>query len=219
MTRIVSALRLSGLVSEVIVWNNNPEAPFCHDEAKIVNASHDLGLYTRFAAACLAENEAVLIQDDDLELPVESLRRLYEAWLAEPDIIHGILGRKPKSDGSYAKGIRGDAESPIVLTLALIAHRRYAAEFFQVAPHFSEIQRHGQPAGNGEDIIFSYVVRRQSGRMNRTHSVPIIKLPAPHAIHRRDRTAHIAHRTRLLRACEAWLEKSREESSRELLHI
>ena len=210
--RIVSALQQTSLVSEVIVWNNNPAAPFHHAGAKIVNACQDLGLYTRFAAACLVQNEAVLIQDDDLELPAESLGRLYEAWRAEPDVIHGIFGRKPRSDGSYAVNIRGNADSPIVLTRALIVHRRYAAEFFRVAPRFSELQRRGLPVGNGEDIIFSYMVRHQSGRMNRTHDVPVIDLPAPHPIHGRDSRAHVAHRTRLLRACEAWLQEERTKS-------
>ena len=33
----------------------------------------------------------------------------------------------------------GDAESPIVLTRVLVAHRRYASRFFQVAPTFDDV--------------------------------------------------------------------------------
>ena len=112
-----------------------------------------------------------------------------------------------------------DAESPIVLTCVLIAHRRYAPQFFQVAPTFDEVQREGKPAGNGEDIIFSYVAMSESGRPNRVHRVAVNELPAPHSIHGRNWKGHVAHRTRLLRACEAWLKGERHEAGRDLLHV
>jgi hypothetical protein len=150
----------------------------------------------------------VLIQDDDLELPADSLRRLHEAWQRDPDILHGVFGRATKRDGSYAQNLLGDADAPVVLTRVLLAHRRYMAEFFQVAPAFAEIQQDSRPFGNGEDIILSYVARHSSGRLNRVHAIPVHELPAPHAMHGRNWAAHIAHRSRLLKACEAWLQPS-----------
>ena len=213
VARILTGWQASGFVDEAIVWNNNPDAPLPrHDWATVINATADMGLYTRFAAACLAHNECLLIQDDDLELPPESLRTLHEAWRADPRIIHGVFGRAPKPDGSYARNIVGDADAPVVLTRVLLAHRRYAAEFFRHASQFEEIQRGGQPVGNGEDIIFSYVAMRASGRPNRVHRIAVKELPAPHSIHGRNWKAHVAHRTRLLRACEAWLKETRYES-------
>jgi len=199
-------------VNEAIVWNNNPAATFRHPWANVVNAAQDMGLYTRFAAACLANNDCVLIQDDDLELPVESLRALVDEWNNDPEVIHGVFGRAPKPDGSYARNIGGDNESPIVLTRVLIAHRRYASQFFQVAPRFDDVQREGKPAGNGEDIIFSYVAMSESGRLNRVHRVKVNELPAPHSIHGRNWKGHVAHRTRLLRTCEAWINSERRTS-------
>ena len=217
--RIVAGWQAGGLVTEALIWNNNGAAPLRHDWAKVVNAGHDLGLYTRFAAACLARHECVLIQDDDLELPVESLRTLLDAWQRESDILHGVFGRAPKPDGSYARNVGGNADAPIVLTRVLVAHRRYAAQFFEVAPAFEAIQRDGRPAGNGEDILFSYVARRDSGRLNRIHRIDVKELPAPHSIHGRNWKHHIAHRTRLLRACEAWLKGAPHEAGRDLLHV
>ncbi|MEX2139798.1 MAG: hypothetical protein WD894_11090 [Pirellulales bacterium] len=205
VTRIVNCWRESDLVTEAIVWNNNPDEIVRHDWAKVINAQQDLGLYTRFAAACLAQNECVLVQDDDLELPVESLRALYEFWQRDSTILHGIFGRAPKPDGAYAQDLRHDGEAPIVLTRVLLAHRRYFGAFFEFSPAFDAIQRDARPSGNGEDIIFSYTVMRHSGRLNRTHRLPVAELPAPHSIHGRDWKSHVAHRTRLLRACEAWL--------------
>ena len=219
VARILSGWQASGIVNEAIVWNNNPAATFRHPWANVVNAAQDMGLYTRFAAACLARHDCVLIQDDDLELPAESLRALVDAWQDDPDIIHGVFGRAPKPDGSYARNIGGDADSPVVLTRVLVAHRRYASQFFQVAPAFAEVQRKGKPVGNGEDIIFSYVARQASGRLNRVHRVAVNELPAPHSIHGRNWKGHVAHRTRLLRACEAWLKGARHEDRRDLLHV
>jgi hypothetical protein len=219
VARILSAWQASGIVTEAIVWNNNPAATFRHQWANVINAALDMGLYTRFAAACLARNDCVLIQDDDLELPSESLRELVDAWHDDADIIHGVFGRAPKPDGSYARNIGGDTESPIVLTRVLVAHRRYASRFFEVAPAFADVQQEGKPAGNGEDIIFSYVALSESGRLNRVHRVAVNELPAPHSIHGRNWKGHVAHRTRLLRACESWLKGERHEAGRDLLHI
>ena len=111
--RIVAGWRAGGLVTEAFIWNNNGASPLRHDWAKVVNAGQDLGLYTRFAAACLAQHECVLIQDDDLELPVESLRTLLAAWERDPDIVHGVFGRAPKPDGSYARNIGGRRQIPL----------------------------------------------------------------------------------------------------------
>lgn len=110
-------------------------------------------------------------------------------------------------------------ESPIVLTRVLVAHRRYASQFFQVAPTFAEVQQEGRPVGNGEDILFSYVAMRASGRLNRVHRIAVNELPAPHSIHGRNWNGHIAHRTRLLRACEAWLKENQHEDRCNLLHV
>ena len=164
-----------------------------------------MGLYTRFTAACLAQNECVLIQDDDLEVQTDSLRALVNAWQNDPGILHGIFGRRPSHDGSYDPRNVSGGEVPIVLTRVLVAHRRYASQFFQIAPTFDDVQQDSRPFGNGEDIIFSYVVTEASGRLNRVYRLPVMELPAPHAIYARDWKAHLAHRSRLLQACEAWL--------------
>jgi hypothetical protein len=150
----------------------------------------------------------VLIQDDDLELPSEALQKLLDAWRADPHVLHGVFGRGPRPDGSYAEAFRGTGEVPVALTRALMTHRVYAAAFLEEVGQFDAVQFDSQPYGNGEDIIFSYVVRRRSGRLNRVQDLPVVELPAPDAIHDRDRPEHIAHRDRVLRACEAWLRAS-----------
>ena len=80
VARILEGWESGNVVTEAIAWNNNPESSFRHHWAKVINCSRDLGLYTRFAAACLASNDCVLIQDDDLELSADSIPRLVAAW-------------------------------------------------------------------------------------------------------------------------------------------
>jgi hypothetical protein len=202
VARILDSLQRSGMVAEAIVWNNAP-AQIRHGWATVVNASRDVGLYSRFVAACLARTECILVQDDDLELPSETLRALREAWEREPGILHGIFGRKPPPDGTYSWRCGAHGEVPVVLTRALLTHRRHIASFFQVAPRFTDIQENSIPYGNGEDIIFSYAALRGSGKMNRAHDLPVIELPAPHAIS--THPGHDAHRTLITRRAQEWL--------------
>ncbi len=205
--RILEGWHRGGVVTSAIVWNNRPEVEIRHPWAKVLNANADFGLYSRFAAAALAPTEAVLIQDDDLEIAAEDIERLYAHWRADPGVLHGIFGRAPKEDGSYARfidGIEGDV--PVVLTRALIGSRGSFARFFLAAPAFEEIQRGSVPRGNGEDIILSYSVRQFTGRLNRVHAVGVRELSQTGAIHRRvGWKVHALHRSRVMEAAEAWL--------------
>lgn len=220
VARILAGWRAGGIVSEAIVWNNNAAEPFHHDWAKVINAAQDLGLYTRFAAACLAAHECVLIQDDDLEVPEPTLHLLHEAWCKDADVVHGLFGRVAKADGSYDPRNAPAGEAPVVLCRGLLTHRKYVSAFFATAALFAEIQSESAPRGNGEDILFSYTAQRISGRPNRIHRLPVSELPAPHSIHGRNWSAHLAHRSRLMRACEAWLRgESPHENRRDLLHV
>lgn len=201
---ILDRWRAGDLVSEAFVWNNNPHDPFpAHPWATVINTNRDLGLYTRFLVAQLATRDCILIQDDDLLLPEESLSRMYAGWLQAPEILHGVFGRAPKPDGSYKIDLLGDCDAPIILTRAMLADRRYFTEFFRELPAFAEIQADSVPFGNGEDIIFSYVVRALSGRLHKVYGVEFAELPAQDPIHARN--GHQEHRTRLLRFCDDWL--------------
>jgi hypothetical protein len=205
---IVQQWLASGVVDEAIVFNNRAAEPLAPvgplADARIVNAAVDnvFGLHARFSAALHARNRCVLIQDDDLLLPAATLDTLGAHWEADPAVIHGLFGRNPRADGGYATSVElREASVEVVLTRALVVDREYIPEYFRHFRRF-DLDR-GDPPGNGEDIVFSYVVALLSGRRHRVHALPVYALPAPHAVqHLR---GHRRHRDRVMRACRAWL--------------
>lgn len=203
---ILAGWQKSKTVKRAIVWNNNSGMRFRFPWAacSIVNTNRDMGLYTRFAAAALAMTDFVLIQDDDLQLPESTIQLLLNKAIQEPDVIHGIFGRRPKQDGTYAESLTGNCSVPIVLTRALVAHRSHVNRFFEAATYFEPLQRETQkPFGNGEDIIFSYSTIKYSGYPNRIHKCEVKELSANNAIHHRP--GHLNHRTKLMQACMDWV--------------
>jgi hypothetical protein len=159
---------------------------------------------TRFASCLFAKNDAILIQDEDLWLPTETIDALYAEWRKQPECIHGLDGRTPGPGGQYVYG-RTIGTCPIVLTRAMVFATHYAESFWTDARPFRAMLAEGNPPGNGEDIVFSYCVRKRSGKMNVVHDLPFTELPDTDAIH--SRPGHIEHRTRIVQACEEWLKE------------
>jgi hypothetical protein len=184
------------LVREVLVLNNNPAIKInkVSDKMTVICASHDLGLFSRFAVASMARTPSVLLVDDDLFLPEETVRCLYEAWLNDPLILHGIVGRNTTADGYSKTPILGPCE--IVLTRGVIASVKYCAAVLSYALPF-DADLNGSPKGNGEDIIFSLMVRHYSQRFNMAHSLPIAELPAIDSIHHRIKN-HFEYRSKVV---------------------
>jgi hypothetical protein len=204
VARIVTALRRSPLVDDILVWNNNPDEPLAalapDADLAVVRSSRDLGMNTRWAGAALARHEAVLMQDDDVVLSEAALRALHDAWWHDPDVLHGLWGRNPNRDGEYDyEDAEGDAE--IALTRALLFHRRHAAAALELRDRLApEIARLAER--DGEDVVFSYGVFTRTGRRQRIHAglrSQVRPLPQPHAIG--DTPGHRELRTRVMRAC------------------
>ena len=200
---IVSRWRDSRFVDEVLIWDNSGELEPL-DGATVVRCSQNMTFNPRFAMAALARNDCILMQDDDLVTRDEHLARLYSSWQSDPDVIHGVFGRHPRVDGSYAENVNcQEAEVAVVLTRLMMFHRRYAAEFFRALPAFAEIQDGYEPRGNGEDLVLNYAVRKITGRLNRVHNIKPKELPAPHAVC--GVNGHYQQRTKLMRRGEEWL--------------
>ena len=197
--RLIATYSLMKSVGEIFLVNNNPDFRLaCHlPKVTVVNANKDLGLFSRFAMGALASFPMVLIVDDDLFVPEETLLKLKAAWLADPMIIHGLIGRRSLNRGYSSKTIHGPSE--IVLTRALITTPEYCAMALVHARRFTE-ELQAEPKGNGEDILLSYVVMSHSKRLNMAHRLPFLELPSPEAIHLRV-VNHRRHRSRVVRWC------------------
>jgi hypothetical protein len=166
--RIIESLRKSELVDDIIIWNNNPKEMLLPLSfvagVKIIHSPVNT-LLGRFLASLLAEHEAVYMQDDDILLNNEGLNKLYCEWQNEHDIIHGLYGRKSEGD-EYA--LCDDNDVDILTTRCIIFDKKHAHSFFKnlysLSKEIQEIIRR-----NGEDIVFSYTVMKNSGKRNKQH--------------------------------------------------
>lgn len=188
---ILRRQRQYALIQRAIVWNNNPDLHIQIPEVDCINSSIDFGLYTRFNAAVLAETDAVLIQDDDLIVPEETIEALYAHWLREPGVIHGTQGRTIRAGRYQASDTFGAVD--IVLTRCLIVHREICLEALKYQPHFRNTK------GDGDDIVLSAAAYSRTRRKNRAYPLPYENLEEPHAISRRP--GHIENRTGIARRC------------------
>jgi len=198
------------LIDQVIIFNNNGEVNLKHlsgGTVTVVESSADLGLFTRFAAAGLAKNACIMHCDDDLFVPEETVDALYKEWFMRPDICHGLEGRLI-FDKYNRNNVIGDVH--VVLTRCLLVSKRNCLSAFTFSLNFQDLP--GEPAGNGEDIILSYVSMHNGKQLNRTYRLPYQEHndtdqnDAPVAIFRRWRH-HLAHRTMVVNRCKKLLFK------------
>ncbi len=166
---IVEKYATYGFIEDIIVWNNNREVRINFDHlpnVKVVNCSFDHGLDSRFAACLLCNRDHILIQDDDLIMPKISLLFLFQRYLKQSSIIHGILGRS-SFNGYERAEVYGSVD--IVLTRAMILNCKYIKPYFKAVSAFDDIRKY--TCGNGEDIIMNYVVKNLTGMKNKAYAV------------------------------------------------
>jgi len=211
VTRIVESWERSPFVKRGIVFSNKSDLPDLAPIAVGVRSSEDLGLSTRFLAGLMSDDDVLLIQDDDIILPDQTLEVLLRAREKDPEVLHGIIGRRPKQDGSYARILyRVEADVEVVLTRALVCTKSHCLDFFMHQDEFRLIDQ-GVPRGNGEDIVFSFIAMARSKRLNRIHNLSWTELPDRSSIS--SRPGHWSHRTRVLRYCTDWLSKKEVASA------
>jgi hypothetical protein len=189
-----------GLVSRILCFNNGPSlgrAKALPKKCVLIEASSDLGLYSRFAAGSLARTDAIFHADDDLGIPEETLNALYVYWSRAQHCCHGLYGRNVKPV-YQTRNVIGPVE--VVLTRALICSRRINNAALSAAPLFEDLG--SVPHGNGEDIILSFTAMASSRSLNCTYALAAENYAdhAEIAIHRRWR-GHYEHRQRVVSRC------------------
>ena len=209
---ILAALDGVGSITERIVWNNNPNVAYSNGGAVVINAGRNFGFDARYAVATMAGNDCLLFADDDLRLPGATIEALHAAWLAEPEIIHGLYPRVARADGSYARWL--DEEPGYVGCRAIILAGRVTMFSRSLLPAFfqarglpvvqalrDDFEARGMAPNNGDDLLMSYAAYWQGGRLNRAHKLPVIELPNPHAASAQ--STHEAFRDALMRELDA----------------
>ena len=140
-----------------------------YDIVKVINCKNneDFGLITRFCTGSLARNPMILLQDDDFILHYESLVKLRDEWIKEPDCFHTFFGRGPKEDGTY--GEEYFPKAPICGRLYVI-DRKYCGlilhEYWNLDEHMRNLIH-----TKGDDILASYVMTHYTGNLHSVHKI------------------------------------------------
>jgi hypothetical protein len=188
------------IVDRIICFNNGPpltRASGLSSKCIFIQASADLGLYARLAAASLARTEAIFHTDDDIWVPEPTLKALHSSWQQAPLSCHALHGRVARPVYE-TRNVFGPVE--VVLTRALVCSRRANNVALSVTPLFDDIV--GLPHGNGEDIILSFAAMSMSRSPNFAYQLHAENYPVnPNtAVHRRWR-GHVKHRQRIVSRC------------------
>lgn len=193
-------------VSQIIVWNNNDGETFTYDHPKVrLILSAELGLNTRWAAALLAENDCVIVADDDLIADESTIEGLIENYRHDPDRAYTLHGRNPTPANDYAlhvEHVREPTEAMMHLTRLTCIARQHVAHYFVA---LEELGLRIDPAtGGGEDIVMSFALTRATGKRPLVVPGRYRDLLAAGAIANRHGPQQ-QHRTQIMRRCQAWL--------------
>lgn len=188
------------IVSQVLCFNNGAplrESVALPSKCVLLEASSDLGLYSRFAAGSLARTEAIFHTDDDIAVPESTLGALYRSWFAARLCCHGLYGRNVRPT-YQTQNVVGPVE--VVLTRALICGRDTNNAALSAVNRFADLV--SEPHGNGEDIILSFAAMAMARTLNVTYALPAENYPDDprQAIHRRW-PDHLKHRQRVVERC------------------
>ena len=114
------------------------------------------GTLHTFRSRVFGTKQCLLIQDEDLELPVATLQRLWQAWQNEPAILHGHFRTRSKPDGSYARNVMGDTDVPVVCSPAPAGSSPLRRpRLLAVAPHFAELQAPRNRSGTAKTFCLA----------------------------------------------------------------
>jgi Glycosyl transferase family 64 domain len=199
---IVDRYSTYSAIGDIVVWSNSHEdLPDLsrHPRVKLVTCRHNAGVDARWAAAMLADEDRLLVHDDDLVLSEPAVTLLVRQLLRRPHLCHGIRGRDLTDHYNY-KDVYGRVD--VVLTTCLAIDRRYVPRYFDRIALFDDLREYG--CGNGEDIAMNYIVRSLTREKNRAYHVPFVNANTDHAVSEvaiSRRRGHLAVRNEIARRC------------------
>lgn len=151
------------VIDDIIVYNNNIKNKYFykHPKVRVVNSKTN-DLRNRYRGAVLAKNKAVLIQDDDILLPEDTIISLANNLLKEPYKLHGIFGRNIGPRYTYESLRNFGPEVDIVLTRAVMSKRSMSKKFLKYTSPLDYLFKNNSQGevewNNGEDIVLSLLI-------------------------------------------------------------
>lgn len=213
INKILSTYQEYSCIDEIIVWNNNPHFYVSNlnlAKVKVLNATTDFGLNTRFIGSLLASNRCIVTHDDDILLSEINIKNLIHHFEKDYTRIYTYEGRIPQ-DGMYTcapgpgriENVKEATEVDIVLTRTTCFDKLYAAEYCKLSDVvFYDVNTNL----NGEDIVFSYITSHFSGKKPLVLPIPdkngYIELPAPVETKISTRPSFIERRRDLVNRCQ-----------------
>lgn len=160
---IVNNMANFNCINEILISNGNKNHSVEKNDfietnkIKIFDDSdinNNYGLELRYVNALRANNDNVIIMDDDLLIAENELNKLIDEFKKNPKRIVGKWGRNIENEYN----LRNCYNSvDVVLTKLLICRKKLFNLFFICKPLVEEIYKTGVPYGNGEDIFLSFI--------------------------------------------------------------
>jgi glycosyltransferase involved in cell wall biosynthesis len=200
LTRILDAQADYDCINEIIIFNNNTSINFkhVHSKVKILNASFDFGLRSRWVLAALADNKHLVFQDDDILLPENVFEEFIKEILLDGERAYSLHGRNPNDNCEYSmRQVKNEAE--MVLTRATCVNKAVIPLILHQENRFHQAG-FTLPPLNGEDIFLSYCLTAHFGKRHKILDLPFQELPEPHALWRK--SGHLKTRTEVLQKCK-----------------
>jgi hypothetical protein len=196
------------LISEIIVFNNNPnmQIPAPNSKVRVLNSSHDFGLRCRWIMGALARNQYLVFQDDDILLPETVLHEFVTRLEGDPRRGYSLHGRNPEGNDEYNfKDVYGEVE--IILTRAACIHKSAIFQLLDCEQRFFDGQFPDARSFPGDDIFMSYCLWAIFQKRNIAMHLDYWDLPSPFSLSADPNYRNV--RTQIMRRCRAFFKASK----------
>ncbi len=157
LKRILEVESQYDCIDEILIFNNgNQDIEISNPKIKVIKATYDVGLRSRWILGALAENKCLFVQDDDLLVSESIFKMLYGHFLFDESRVYSIFGRKVEFDNYYDFNKWAFGEVDIALT-------RLACFPKMLIPHILESEErilpYRYPKGKEfphDDIVLSF---------------------------------------------------------------
>ena len=164
LRQIIASLWSWDRVSEVIVWNNDPEMHIQAPDRRVtvINSSRNFYCFARYAMVPLLANDTVLFHDDDLCLRPEQLEQIYVEYAKDAGRVYGPFGKRIVDGLLYEQTPAGPrarqnhyGEVDIILGRCSLFNRSLYQRALKHIP---------LPIKYEDDVAFSLAATKASGR-------------------------------------------------------